>query len=286
MQGVVRRFLYEAYGPAKESINRNQAIRSREEREKKVRNSELDRHALSMVPDGIICVERSGSLYYMNPAAEAMLCNNQELRLRLFGSLSIGEALRHYSPQAVLTRITASVRNDGADVEVFGDRIVVGCAEKRFEIRLGPQVIVLRETTDQFLVDQEIGRLYRHELKAALDVMGAGLSTVRDLVAAGNQDESMTFLDQVEQKRQELFSMLEERIDFIRLHSDAFHVARTTVNLNLVVDKCVANYQEAAVARGVNLKSDHFHAESVMVSGEERFLVRAIDNIIRNALKF
>ncbi len=271
---------------SKLSINRNIAIRSREERERKVRNSELDRHALNMVPDGIICVDRTGFLYYMNAAAEVMLNDNQELRLRLFGSLSMEEALRRYSPQSVLTRITAAVKKDGADVEVFGDRVVVGCGGKRFEVRLGPQVIVLRDTTDQFLVDQEIGKLYRHELKAALDVMGAGLATVKDLVAAGKPDESMSFLDQVEQKRQDLFSMLEERIDFIRLHSDAFHVAGTQVNLNLVVEKCVANYREAAAARGVNLKSDHFQVDAVMVSGEERFLVRAVDNIVRNALKF
>ncbi len=286
VQATVRRFLYDSYAPAKESINRNLAIRSREERERKVRNSELDRHALSMVPDGIICVDRTGFLYFLNPAAESMLNENHELKVRLFGSGSMEDALRHYSPQSVLTRITASVHNGGEGVEVYGDRVAMGCGGKRFEVRLGPQVIVLRDTTDQSLVDQEIGKLYRHELKAALDVMGAGLSTVRDLAARGALEESIDFLDQVEEKRKELFSMLEERIDFIRLHSDAFHIHQSPVNLNLVADKCTGNYRDAAAAKGVGLKSDHLHVPAVLVSGEERFLVRAVDNIIRNAVKF
>ena len=76
------------------------------------------------------------------------------------------------------------------------------------------------------MIDNEIGKLYRHELKAALDVMGAGLSTVKQFLVEGRSEEGMEFLEQVEAKRVELFSMLEERIDFIRLHSDSFHIRR------------------------------------------------------------
>ncbi|MGB6066505.1 MAG: PAS domain-containing sensor histidine kinase [Desulfomonilaceae bacterium] len=285
-QAVVKKFLYESYSLAKESVRRRKAERVREDRERKVRNSELDRQALEMVPDGIICVDCTGLLYYMNRAAEAMLNENRPLRERLFGTGSLEDALRSYSREGVLSRIKASIRGDEDSAEIFGDRVVIGCGGKRFEVELGAQVLLLRDTTDQHLIDNEIGRLYRHELKAALDVMGVGLGTVKQLIGEGQTVEGVDFLEQVEAKRVELVSMLEERIDFIRLHSDSFHIRPSTVNLNLVVDKCVTDYRDAAGAKGVRISSNHLHTTAIQVTGEERFLVRALANILRNALKF
>jgi signal transduction histidine kinase len=285
-QAVVKKFLYESYSLAKESVCRRRAERLREDHERKVRNSELDRQALEMVPDGIICVDRTGLLYYMNRAAESMLNENRMLREGLFGEGSLEDALRSYSREAVLSRIRASIKGDEHRGEIFGDRALIGSDGKQFEVELGQQVILLRDVTDRQLIDNEIGKLYRHELKAALDVMGVGLGTVKQLISQGRTDEGMEFLDQVEAKRVELFSMLEERIDFIRLHSDSFHIHPSTVNLNLVVDKCVTNYRDAAASMGVTVNSDHLHVSAIQVMGEERFLVRALDNILRNAVKF
>jgi len=285
-QTVIKKFLYDSYAPAKESIHRHKAERVREDRERRVRNSELDRQALEMVPEGIIRVERSGFLYYMNPAAESMLSDNNVLRERLFGTGSMSEALRRYSREDVLARVTASAKEHGETTEIFGDRIAIEIGGRRFEIELGSQVILLRDTTDRYLIEKEINTLYRHELKAALDVMAAGLASVKQLISEGKLEAGVEFLDQVEDKRVELASMLEERIDFIRLHSDAFQIRPASVNLNLVVDKCVGNYREAAAAKDVSIKSNHLHTEAVLVRGEERFLRKAIDNIVRNALKF
>ncbi|MBI5568915.1 MAG: HAMP domain-containing histidine kinase [Desulfomonile tiedjei] len=285
-QNVLKKFLYESYTPAKESIHRHRAERIKEDRERRVRNSELDRQALEMVSDGIICVDRSGFLYYMNPAAESLLNESTRLRERLFGPGALADALRRYSRDDVLARVTAGMKEQDDTTEVFGDRVAIAVGGKRFEVELGAQVILIRDTTDRYLIDQEIGKLYRHELKAALDVMAAGLDTARQLVAEGRNREGLTFLEQAEEKREELCSMLEERIDFIRLHSDAFQIRPTPVNLNLVVDKCIGNYREPALAKGVTIKSNHLHVSAVQVRGEERFLRRALDNIVRNAVKF
>lgn len=285
-QTVVRKFLYESYPLAQESVRRNRAERLREERERKVRTSELDRQALEMVPDGIICVDPNGMLYYMNRTAEIMLNENGSLRTRLFGEVPLEEALRRYSRESVRSRAAASLDQDGHATEIFGDRVIITNHVKRFEVELGPQVMLLRDTTDQYLIDDEIGKLYRHELKAALDVMGVGLDTVKDLVGQGSTGEALEFLDQVESKRVELASMLEERIDFIRLHSDTFRVKPAKVNINLVVDKCINNYRDAAAAKGMSIQSDHLQTTGLLVRGEERFLERALDNIVRNAVKF
>lgn len=285
-QNVVRKFLYESYPLAKESVRRNRAERLREEHEKKVRSCELDRQALEMVPDGIVCVEPNGMLYYMNRAAESLLHENRPLRERLFGQVPLEEALRSYSKEAVRSRVTASSEQDGHTAEIFGDRVIIANHVKRFEVELGPQVMLLRDTTDQYLIDDEIGKLYRHELKAALDVMGVGLDTVRELTEQGNTEEALEFLQQVEQRRQELSRMLEERIDFIRLHSDSFRIKPAKVNINLVVDKCINNYREAAATKGITIQSNHLKTHGLMILGEERFLERAVDNILRNAVKF
>lgn len=285
-RNMVRKFLYNSYTLAKESVNRTTTERVKEEHARRVKTSELDRQALEMAPEGIICVDRGSRLYYTNPAAERLLKDNTRLRERLFGDASLEDALRNYSRDKVLARISSWDTENGDSAEIFGHRIALACEGKHFEVELGPQVILIRDATDRRLVDEEIGRLYRHEFKAALDVMGAGLAGVRDLLGRGNAEEALDLLDQVERKRTDLFSMLEERIDFIRLHSDSFRIRPSPTNLNAVADRCVANYKEAAAAKGIEIHSNHLSAEGAMVSGEERFLVRAVDNILRNAIKF
>jgi len=285
-QNTVIKFLYESYPAARETTLRNKEDRLREDRERRARSCELDRQALEMVPEGIICVDRTGLLYYMNPAAESILKANKELRERLFGDGSLEEGLKRYSRERVLSRITASMRDDGESTEIFGNRVALDSGGKRFEVELGTQIVLLRDTTDQHLINKEVGSLYRHELKASLDVMSVGLEAASEAVKGGRIEDGLDFLEEVENKRTELISMLEERIDFIRLHSDAFRIRPATVNLNLVVDHCVNNYREAAAGKGVAIRSDHLHSPAVYVRGEERFLVRALDNIIRNAVRF
>jgi len=284
-QLMVSKFLYESYDLAKQSITQHRSQRIKEDRQRRVRNTELDRQALEMVPDGIICVDPYGYLYYMNPAAESLL-KNDLLRETLFGNASLEESLRTYSKNDVLAKIKSCLPENGSSPEVFGNHIAITNGGKKFEVELGEQVILLRDVTDHYLIDNEIGRLYRHELKAELDVIAVGLNMARQLVSEGLSDELLVCLDQLEEKRAELCSMLEERIDFIRLHSDAFQIRGSLVNLNLIVDKCVTNYREAAAEKNISIESNHFDEPPITVLGEERFLSRALDNLIRNAVKF
>jgi signal transduction histidine kinase len=284
-QKLVRQFLYDSYSIAKQTVQQNNAQRRREARESKVRSSELDRQALELVPEGIICVDPSRMFYYMNPAAEKMLSANSVLRETLFGTGPLESAVQRYAREEVISRLGGAGDGDSR-VELFGDRATMSSNGRRFEVELRGQIILLRDVTDQHLIDQEIGKLYRHELGAALDVLGVGINSARQLIEGARTAEASEVLDQVEAKRTELVTMLEERMDFIRLHSDAFQVRPTALNLNLVVDKCVNNYVEFASAKGITLRSNHLHTPGVTVRGEDSFLRRALDNLIRNAIKF
>ncbi|MDD3472778.1 MAG: HAMP domain-containing sensor histidine kinase, partial [Syntrophaceae bacterium] len=153
-------------------------------------------------------------------------------------------------------------------------------------IELVSQVIMLRDVTDQFLISKEVGRLYRYELGGALDIMGIGLQTAKQMLNNGKLEEGVKFIDQVEDKRIQLLSMLEERIDFIRLHSDSFRITPSLVNLNLLVGKCVSNYKQIADEKNVLITSNHLKATAISVRAEERFLMKLFDNLIRNAIKF
>jgi hypothetical protein len=117
-QAVVRKFLYESYPLAKDSVHRRRADRLREDHERKVRNSELDRQALEMVPDGIICVDRTG-LCITNRAAEHVE-REPVAAERLLARIAY-DALRSYSREECF-------QNQGLDqededrAEIFGDR--------------------------------------------------------------------------------------------------------------------------------------------------------------------
>ncbi len=285
-QGLARRFLFETYPLAKESIQRSHTVRMKEERERKVKSSELDRQALEMSPDGIICVDSRKSLYYMNPAAEKTLQNEGWLRNTLFGAVSFEDSIRQYSKEKIVANVRKLGLGNAISTQVFGDSVSIESQGKRFDVELGPQVILIRNTTDQNLINREIGKLYRHELSAALDVMGIGIDSAKRMILDGSPEESVKILEQVENKRLELFHMLEERIDFIRLHSDSFQIQPAQVNLNVLVDKCLENYSEVAANKAVKIQSNHLEEVGLIVAGEERFLKRAIDNLIRNAVKF
>src|SRR3989337_3116316 len=95
-----------------------------------------------------------------------MLNENRLLRERLFGAGSLEDALRSYTREGMLSRIRASIREDEDRAEIFGDRAVIESGGKRFEVELGSQVILLRDPTDQHLIDNEIGKLYRSSVRS------------------------------------------------------------------------------------------------------------------------
>ncbi len=283
---TINDFLFESYGLAKETAKRNEAVKKKEDRERKVKSAGLDRQALNMVPDGIICVEKNGRLYYANPAAEKILNQNDFLRQALFGSDSIEQALSNYSPASIKDNIQSFTDGSGISVEIFGDRVCVSSQEKQYDVTLGKEVLLIRDNTNQRLVDEEIGKLYRHELNAALDVLGAGVSLAIDMIKEGRSEESLKCLEQVEQKRLDLANMLRERFDFIRLHSESFKIRQSKFVLNDLIDRVVDRNMEKAASKGVELVTDHMELEPIHINGEERFLQTAIDNVIRNAIKF
>ncbi len=282
---TLNRFLFESYPFVKDTVHRNQAERMQEERKQRIRSSELDRQALEMLTEGIICLDKPGVLYYMNRSAERFLGENKELRERLFGAGSLEEALRKYSRDGALAAIRANVEAGGTD-EIFGSRIFINTETRRFQVQLGAQIVIISDVTDQSLIDKEIGKMYRHELKAALDVIGIGLESAQALIAEKRLEDTEQCLIEIENKRKELFDMLEDKMDFIRLHSDSFKIRLDRINLNLVTDKCVANYTTVGGKRAVCVQSDHLATPAIYVAGEERYLEKAIDNILRNAVKF
>jgi signal transduction histidine kinase len=281
---VLNRFLFEQYPFLKETLNQKKTARQQEERRQRVRASELDRQALELVAEGIICLNRTGLLYYINPAGETLFAENPELVNTLFGAATLDLALKSYAPDDVSARVGSL--NGSSNVELFGSCARFSLSGKRFEVRAGSQIVILRDITDQFLIDQEIGKLYRHELNAALEVIGIGIETVDQLMKSNCSEDACQCLDQIKRKTDDLAATLAERMDFIRLHSDAFHISQGVLNLNLVVDKCIEKRRDHARQTGITLVSNHLEIEPVQITGEERFLIRAIDNIIRNAIKF
>lgn len=285
-QSLVKKFLYDSYPLARESLNRRRVAKKKEDREKRVKNLELDRQALEMSPDGVICVDHKTSLYYMNKAATRMISNSGSLKNYLFGGSSIDDELRAYSPEKIIYNVSKAQSENGDTVEVFGKRVQIGADGRRYELELGPQVMLIRDTTDQFLVSKEVGKLYRHELGAALDIMGIGLQTAKQMVAQNKIDDAINFINQVESKRLQLISMLEERIDFIRLHSDTFRITPSLINLNVVLEKCVSSYRQAADDKKITISTNHLKACAIYIKAEERFLIKLFDNLLRNAIKF
>ena len=285
-QAILRRFLYDSYPMVKDTVTRNNSVRVNEERENKVKSSELDRAALDLMQEGVICVDKNRSLYYINAAANKMLSGNCTLR-ECFGNTSIEEDLKQYSKNRVISHIENMVSHNGEhSFEIFGHRATITIGQKRFELELGNQIVLIKDITNQFIIDKEINSLYRHELNAALEVLGLGIQSTINFINSEKNEDALECLNQLEKKRNDLSLMLQDKMDFIRLHSDSFRIKPHRYNVNLILEKCVDAYRGLTGPEKVSLITDHLNKEALYLDGEERFLLKAIDNILRNAFKF
>jgi signal transduction histidine kinase len=117
-----------------------------------------------------------------------------------------------------------------------------------------------------------------HELRSPL----ARLSVAVELARSG--DSSSFPLDRIQKEADRLNALIGQMLEVTRVEGDPAHRRSEPVDLNELVDELVDSCSIEARARGCSLSLNEL--APVVVEGDSELLRRAIENVIRNAIRY
>lgn len=251
-------------------VQRTAEIREQQERTEAI---------LSSVADAVIVFDLSGHIVMTNPAAKELFeqhDTNMELSLRirtlidrvLFSNDDMNDATEiiEWGPVALQAK-AARVLNDD---EMLGS------------------VVILRDITQL----QELDRMkdnfvsnVSHELRTPL----ANLKLYLSLLQQGRPERRATYLEVMEREVERLERLIYELLDLSRLQSE-MHAerpqVREAVELEGLIRTVVQDNLAWAESEGTMLVYEGAEATLPMVLGDRDQLVRALTNLVSNAIRY
>ena len=240
---------------------------------------------LSSMKECVIATDKNLKVILMNDSAQ-----------RLFGvhfsagaGLSIMETLRNND----IDRMAAAVIKTGEAVEkeisFIGrqERILLaGASAIKTAGHNAGAVIVLTDTTiirkleryrSEFLAN------ISHELKTPLAVI---MSSAETLLSGAINDPSnnVEFVSKIERHSKNLSALIKDILDLSDLESKKEQVKLAKVDLLALTKACMDELSEKAKMRGVRILVNS--CENTVIYGDEKYIKRAIVNLLDNALNY
>jgi two-component system OmpR family sensor kinase len=129
---------------------------------------------------------------------------------------------------------------------------------------------------------QELLNAVSHELRTPLSRLDFGLALA---LSEDIPEASRTRLLDMTRHVRELDELVLELLSYSRLHSVAAQLERVELNLGEFIDSIVGGFAEELEQRGILLEVD-MAMEKQRVSLEPRLTARALQNLIRNAIRY
>jgi two-component system sensor histidine kinase CpxA len=203
--------------------------------------------------------------------------------LRLFIILIIGGAFcywlaRHLTTPIVQLRATTQSLADGN----FKARVGASLTARRDEVALlGQDFNLMAERIESLLIAQRLllGDI-SHELRSPLTRLGIALELARQ--RAGREAQSA--LDRIARESETLNEMIERVLTIARFESGMEETPRENVYLLSLVQKIVADTDFEANNRNRAVKL--LASDDCVINGSTELLQSAIENVIRNAVRY
>ena len=164
----------------------------------------------------------------------------------------------------------------------LGARVAAKLTRRRDEVgQLGRDFNGMAERLESMVKAQQrlLGDI-SHELRSPLARLGVALGLARQRSGA----EANGALDRIERESDNLNEMISQLLELTRLESGTDGRKRTTIDLASLVRDVVedADYE----ARGVNRSVQVVWTERCSINGIEDLLRSAVENVVRNAVRF
>lgn len=178
--------------------------------------------------------------------------------------------------------LTSPLRQLQRAVDCFGRGDFTARAETKRRDELGQLARTFNQMADriQTLLAAERRLLLdiSHELRSPL----ARLCVAVELARSRTSDEAM--LDRIEKEAERLNTLVGELLQVTRVEGDPSKQRMEPVRLDEIVNEIVDDTSIEATAKGVKLEVKE--AQAVSLTGDPELLRRAIENIIRNAIRY
>jgi signal transduction histidine kinase len=207
----------------------------------------------------------------------------QTLGLRLLVVLVIGGIFCYWLARYLTTpllklRTTTNELSEGN----LSARVGTKLAKRRDEVgQLGRDFNLMAERLESMVKAQQrlLGDI-SHELRSPLARLGVALGLARQRSGA----EANGALDRIERESDNLNEMISQLLTLTRLESGTDGRKRTDVDLEALVREVAddANYEARSLNRGVQVVS----TDKCSIKGVEELLRSAVENVVRNAVRY
>ncbi len=207
----------------------------------------------------------------------------QTLGLRLLVVLVIGGIFCYWLARYLTTPIfkLRTTTNELAEGNL-GARVATNLVKRRDEVgQLGRDFNVMAERLESMVKAQQrlLGDI-SHELRSPLARLGVALGLARQRSGA----EANGALDRIERESDNLNEMISQLLTLTRLESGTDSRKRTEVDLAALVREVAddADFEARSVNRSVQVVS----SDDCSINGVEELLRSAVENVVRNAVRY
>ncbi len=242
---------------------------------------------LASMVEGLIALDGDDRVLVMNAAARQVLGiaeGDEEGRMLL-------EVARY--PQ--LVAFVQQVRESGRPLAV---ELVVRDPRPRYLDLHGAPLRMGESSTGAVVVFNDVTRLRKleevrkefvanvsHELKTPITSIKGFVETLLDGGALDEPESARRFLTIIARQSDRLASIIDDLLYLSRLEYEERKIALQPVDLARVIEHSVANFEHAAETRRIDLRFE-ITAAHPWTLGDGSLLLRAVDNLVDNALKY
>ncbi len=148
-------------------------------------------------------------------------------------------------------------------------------------------MVVLHDITDLRRLEnlrREFVANVSHELKTPLAAVKAYAETLR-MGAVNDRENNLVFVQRIEEQADRLHQLIIDLLQIARVESGQQAFDMRDIELGAIIRDCVAEFDEAANGRGLELRIEPA-AEPVYVHADEEGVRQIIGNLVDNAVKY
>ena len=229
--------------------------------------------------DGIVIMDRNGTVVFVNPSAESLFARKAEDFL--------GEQVGYPIVAGETTEV--DIIHNGGELAIVEMRVV----ETEWEDEVA-YLASLRDITEHRQAHEALVELDRaksefisnvsHELRTPLQSI-RGFTKLMLMGKVPDPETQKEFLSIMERESKHLSGLIEGLLDMSRLESGRFQIQKQRMSIENIISDAIGNFYSLASERGVVIHMDILSALPEMEVDGER-LGQVMFNLLSNALKF